>query len=151
VENWDPLPPTLPVSHRTWKTAPFRPTPVFHTSHRPDDDYPSIWILKDKEAGGLRPPSTYPMHKCNCRRRTDVVDTGQREPANHHGSRLTTVSSHGRIRLCRLSWQSLTSYLKAATSACLLADERQRYLGETPLAARAAFEVCEERHGRQPG
>ncbi len=52
------------------------------------------------------------------------------------------------VRIWRASWPALLAFLREATTACLTADQRIRYLGEAPTDARAAYAACEHAHGR---
>ena len=62
---------------------------------------------------------------------------------------VATSDDVGTVRVFRLlTWQQMIAWLRASTSACLLPADRERYLGESPSAARNAFERCERAHGR---
>jgi WD40 repeat protein/cellulose biosynthesis protein BcsQ len=60
------------------------------------------------------------------------------------GSRVVTTSFDGTARLWRVSWTALIQYLKSVTHSCLTPGQRMQYLGETPAAARAAYETCKQ-------
>ncbi|MEJ2503859.1 MAG: hypothetical protein P8177_11210, partial [Gemmatimonadota bacterium] len=61
--------------------------------------------------------------------------------------RLLTITERG-ARLWRIGWPQLHAYLTAATTACLSVADRMRFLREGSADARAAFERCERRWGR---
>jgi dipeptidyl aminopeptidase/acylaminoacyl peptidase len=66
------------------------------------------------------------------------------------GTRVVTASSDHTARVWRADWATLIDLLRESTSACLTPADRRRYLGESEDEARAAWEVCERRHGRTP-
>jgi WD40 repeat protein len=65
------------------------------------------------------------------------------------GTRVATVADTV-VRVWRIEWRALYEALSAATTACLAAEERTRYLEESPAVAAARHADCERRYGRQP-
>jgi WD40 repeat protein/predicted Ser/Thr protein kinase len=68
------------------------------------------------------------------------------------GNRLVSAADDGSVQLWRIDSSStdvdsLVARLHAATRFCPSADQRQQQLGQTPAAARAAFEACLARSG----
>jgi hypothetical protein len=55
------------------------------------------------------------------------------------------------VSLWTVGLESTLDRLRAATSDCLPAALRQRYLGETPEQASMRYEECETRRRRGPG
>jgi hypothetical protein len=55
-----------------------------------------------------------------------------------------------RIGLLDIHIPALQQALRDATTDCLTPDQRQTYLTETDVEARAGYEACERNHGRTP-
>jgi hypothetical protein len=49
-----------------------------------------------------------------------------------------------------MDWSKLIEYLKQATNACLTAEQRVIFLGETDSQAQKTYEACECKYGRIP-
>jgi WD40 repeat protein len=64
------------------------------------------------------------------------------------GSYVVTGSEDGVVRLWRIQASDLVAYLGGASTACLTARERVRYLGEPANKAASAYQACEVAHGR---
>jgi hypothetical protein len=73
------------------------------------------------------------------------------------GGLVVTASTNGTARiwdaqppapLATLGWNSLTSYLKTSTTACLAPPQRARLLKESESEAQKGYESCELSHGR---
>jgi WD40 repeat protein len=65
-------------------------------------------------------------------------------------SRLVTFNEGGAAQVWRVGWSDLVRYLREATSATLLPDQRIHFLGETRKEARRKYEADERAHGRTP-
>lgn len=63
-------------------------------------------------------------------------------------ARVVTVGEDRAVRVWRASWSALHAHLKAATSACLVPEVRERVLRERPATASRNFQKCERTHGR---
>lgn len=66
------------------------------------------------------------------------------------GTRLATSGADGTTRVYRVTWDSLVSYIASATTVCLSAAQRQRFLGQSARDAETSAAACESSHGRPP-
>ncbi len=66
------------------------------------------------------------------------------------GTRVVTESYDNTVRVWRVGWKEVLTYLRSKTSACLTVPQRRQYLAEEPDDAQAAYEACERRYGRLP-
>jgi WD40 repeat protein len=65
------------------------------------------------------------------------------------GTRLLAYHRN-RARVLRVTWEGLADYLRRNAGGCLKPKDRERFLGETPSEAWAAYAECEHRFGRTP-
>ncbi len=66
------------------------------------------------------------------------------------GGRVITATVDGVIRVWQIRLAELKEVLKQASTACLAARTRTRFLGEQEDRARSEYEACERRYGRTP-
>lgn len=64
------------------------------------------------------------------------------------GDRIVTGSDDGTARIWRVTWPALLDYLRGATTECLTAEQRSRYLNESDPDALFGYQECERSHGR---
>jgi WD40 repeat protein len=64
------------------------------------------------------------------------------------GSLIVAALMDGTANVWIVDWRTLLQELRSWTTACLKAEERGRFLAETPPEARARYEACERRAGR---
>lgn len=121
---------------------------VNHVEFSPD----GRWIVTCSEDGTARLWQRDAVEK-------PLVLRGHRAPVRRarfssNGRHLVTVSAD-RVALLwtlppSLDSETLHGQLRAATTACLTAEQRMRDLGEKPAIAREMFYQCEQRFGRRP-
>ncbi len=78
---------------------------------------------------------------------SDEVESAAFSP---EGERLMTASRDGKVYAWPVSIKLLGERLEAATRDCLIPEERQQYLDESPEQAKTAYERCELAAGRKP-
>jgi WD40 repeat protein len=78
---------------------------------------------------------------------SDEVESAAFSP---EGERLMTASRDGKVYAWPVSIKLLGERLEAATRDCLIPEERQQYLDESPEQAQAAYARCELAAGRRP-
>jgi len=66
------------------------------------------------------------------------------------GSHVITLTNEGAVRAWPITWPGLMTSLRGSTNACLLAEQRIRYLEEAPDEAWSEYVACERRYGREP-
>jgi WD40 repeat protein len=66
------------------------------------------------------------------------------------GMLVVTASEDGTARVWLMDWSKLIEYLKQATNACLTAEQRVKFLGETDSQAQKIYQTCERQYGRLP-
>jgi WD40 repeat protein len=73
-------------------------------------------------------------------------------PAGDRGepTHVASGSEDGTVRLWRVSSSALVEYAANASTACLTADQRVRYLAESEARARRRAAQCERRFDREP-
>ncbi|MCZ6793047.1 MAG: WD40 repeat domain-containing protein, partial [Planctomycetota bacterium] len=67
------------------------------------------------------------------------------------GSSVITLTNEGAVRLWPITWRGLMTTLRDRTNACLLVEQRMRYLAEGPDEARSRYAACESGLGRGAG
>jgi WD40 repeat protein len=66
------------------------------------------------------------------------------------GKRVLTVRPDGTVRISAIDVEGLKASLRRASTDCLTAEMRQRYMGEAEAEARRGYEGCERGYGRVP-
>ncbi len=65
------------------------------------------------------------------------------------GTRLVSVSDDDTLRIWRISWPGLVTFLRTSAQICLTPGERARYLLESVHEARRRYVDCEHGYGRE--
>ena len=132
---------TLLKGHLAWVThAAFSPDGSHVATASPFDLTARVW-----RADGSGTPLILRGHEARILRRQSPP--GITVAFSADGSRVLTVG-FGTARVWRVTWPVLVDYLRARLSLCLTAEQRIRYLAESPPEARATYEACERRFGR---